>query len=165
MTARFDDAVVGAGIVGLAHAYHLARRGRRVAVFERSPRACGASIRNFGMLWPIGQPPGPLARLALRSREIWLEVLTAAGLWHDKVGSLHLAYNADEAAVLEEFAGRAAGTGLDLALLSPAEVVRRVPGGMPHGADFWLVERDGVLRRSAGGDRRITGIPVPAVRR
>jgi len=52
---RYDDMVVGAGVLGLAHAYHLTRRGRRVAVFERSPTAVGASVRNFGMLWPIGR--------------------------------------------------------------------------------------------------------------
>src|SRR5262245_66217604 len=115
MTQTFDDAVVGAGILGLAHAYHLARRGRRVAVFERSPRAQGASVRNFGMLWPIGQPPGPLAQLALRSRAVWLEVLRAAGLWHDPVGSLHLAYHDDEAAVLAGVARAAAGPGHGLA--------------------------------------------------
>jgi D-hydroxyproline dehydrogenase subunit beta len=124
---RFDDAVVGAGIVGLAHAYHLARRGRRVAVFERSPRAQGASVRNFGMLWPIGQPPGPRADLALRSRAVWLEVLAAAGLWHDPVGSLHLAYRPDEAAVIEEFVAIARGHGFEGSIVSPAEVRRKAP--------------------------------------
>src|SRR5919201_4720332 len=104
MAESFDDAVVGAGILGLAHAYHLARRGRRVAVFERGPRAQGASVRNFGMIWPIGQAPGRMHRLALRSRDHWLDVLRAADLWHAQTGSLHLAYRDDEAAVLREFA-------------------------------------------------------------
>src|SRR4051812_11901657 len=103
----YDDAVVGAGILGLAHAYHLARRGRRVVVVERGERALGASIRNFGMLWPIGQPAGPLRRLALRSLEIWHDVLRESGLWHERTGSLHLAYREDEAQVLAEFAERA----------------------------------------------------------
>jgi len=127
MNETFDDAVVGAGIIGLAHAYHLARSGRRVIVFERSPRAQGASVRNFGMLWPIGQPPGAMLQLALRSREHWLEVLRDAGLWHDPVGSLHLAYHDDEAAVLREFAATADGHGYEVSLLTPCEVTTRSP--------------------------------------
>jgi FAD dependent oxidoreductase TIGR03364 len=125
MSDTFDDAVVGAGIMGLAHAFHLARAGRRVVVFERSARACGASIRNFGMLWPIGQPAGPAYDLAARSREIWLEVLSASGLWHDRCGSLHLAYQDDEAQVLREFAAQAASVGIACELLSPSEVAGR----------------------------------------
>ena len=91
--------IVGAGIVGLAHAYAYAKRGYRVQVFERSPRATGASIRNFGMLWPIGQPSGEMTEMAHLSRRLWLEVLEAAKLPYFPEGSLHLAYHADEEAV------------------------------------------------------------------
>jgi D-hydroxyproline dehydrogenase subunit beta len=125
MTDAFDDAVVGAGIVGLAHAFHLARAGRRVVVFERSTRACGASVRNFGMLWPIGQPAGPMRAMALRSRDIWLDVLRASGLWHEPIGSLHLAYREDEAQVLKEFTQQAASNGFPRELLSAGEVAAK----------------------------------------
>ena len=126
MNRQFDVGVVGAGILGLAHAYHLARRGLRVVVFERHRRAMGASVRNFGMIWPIGQPSGERLALARRSRDLWLEVAREARLWHDPCGSLHLAYRSDEASVLEEFAA-GAGAERSCRVLSPAEIIARFP--------------------------------------
>ncbi|TAH00817.1 MAG: TIGR03364 family FAD-dependent oxidoreductase [Sphingobacteriales bacterium] len=94
--------VIGAGIVGLATARALAIKGYRVKVFERSSKAIGASIRNFGMVWPIGQPNGKLYDRALRSRSIWKELCERGNIWHEAAGSLHLAYHTDEKKVLEE---------------------------------------------------------------
>src|SRR5262245_12865107 len=104
MTKQHTDvAVVGAGIVGLAHAWAAAKRGLKVTLFERTEWAVGASIRNFGLIWPIGQPFGPAHDHAMRARELWEGVAAKAGLYRMGTGSLHLAYREDEQAVLEEF--------------------------------------------------------------
>jgi len=130
---KVDVAIVGGGIIGLAHAYVAARSGRKVAVFERNPAAAGASIRNFGMIWPIGQPVGPLRQMALRSREIWLEVLQEAKLPYLATGSLHVAYREDEAAVGREFSERAPELGYDCAWLSAPETLQRSRAVRPQG--------------------------------
>jgi D-hydroxyproline dehydrogenase subunit beta len=89
--------------VGLAHAWMASRRGLRVVLVERSAAAEGASIRNFGMIWPIGPPAGELHSLALRARELWLELDALGAVSVEQCGSIHLAHRADEMAVLEEF--------------------------------------------------------------
>lgn len=98
-----DVAVVGAGIVGLAHAYMALLKGFRVVLFERDEFAVGASVRNFGLVWPIGQEPGRGLDRALRSRAHWMQLSREAGFWLNTNGSLHLAYHEDEWSVLEEF--------------------------------------------------------------
>ncbi|MEX1041046.1 MAG: TIGR03364 family FAD-dependent oxidoreductase [Pirellulaceae bacterium] len=125
-------AVIGAGIVGLAHAWSAAKRGHRVTVFERSPQASGGSIRNFGMVWPIGQPIGPLRLVALESQAAWLELGRSAGVWVNHCGSFHLAHHADEWEVLRQFHELAAGQGIETTLLSADEVVQRTQAANPH---------------------------------
>lgn len=127
------DAVVGAGIVGLALARALARRGRDVTMFEASPAPEGASLRNFGTLWPIGQPAGERRRLALASLAIWRQVLDDAGAWSAAHGSLHVAYRDDERAVLQAFATAANADGFACQWLPPSEALARCPALRPEG--------------------------------
>lgn len=117
--------MVGGGSLGLAHAYLASKQGRSVVLFERNPRATGASIRNFGMIWPIGQPAGQMHQLALRSREIWVEALNEARLPYLPTGSLHVVYNDDEADVAREFCAIGPKLGYSCEWLKPAQVLSR----------------------------------------
>jgi FAD dependent oxidoreductase TIGR03364 len=130
---RADVAVVGGGIVGLAFAWEAARRGYSVILFDRSARPEGASVRNFGMIWPIGQPPGPDYQRALRSRARWLELKSKAGLWVAECGSLHAAHHNDEDVVLREFADLAPAHGIACTYLSAEDAARQFPALNPDG--------------------------------
>lgn len=77
---RFDLIVIGAGIVGLAHALLGARAGLRVAVLDRDAQANGASIRNFGFVTVTGQGFPDTWRRARQARDIWAEIAPQAGI-------------------------------------------------------------------------------------
>lgn len=130
MSNQRSAIVIGAGIAGLALTRALCVRGYKVTVFERNQRAVGASIRNFGMIWPIGQLEGALLDAAMLSRSIWKSICEESGIWHSETGSLHLAYQDDELAVMEEFAALSQGD-RDCVLLNKEETLRRSPAVNP----------------------------------
>jgi FAD dependent oxidoreductase TIGR03364 len=119
--------VVGAGIVGLATARALAIKGYAVRVFDRTHQAVGASIRNFGMIWPIGQPGGKLYERAINSRNIWREIAERGVITCNNCGSLHLAYHEDEWIVLQELYKAFHAEGRDVSLLNPARTLEASP--------------------------------------
>ena len=150
MKSTFDVAVVGAGITGLAHAWMAARRGLSVALFDRHPQAERASVRNFGIILPIGQPTGARRELALQGRRYWQELAESTGIWTNECGSLHLAYRADELAVLEEFCDQSA-TEYDIRMLTPKEVLEQSPAANPDGllGAMWSSSEMGINPGSA----------------
>lgn len=146
--------IVGAGIAGLAHAWSAAQRGHQVTVFERAPKASGASIRNFGMIWVIGQPDH-LHSIAMNSRDRWLQAAEQAGFWIATCGSLHLAHHDDEWQVLSEYLSEHRDTprAEHLRLLNRSETLGRTPGANPDG-----------LRGSLWSDTECCVDPTSAVR-
>ena len=100
---KFDLAIVGAGILGLACALAAVRRKLKVVVIERDTRPRQASIRNFGFITVTGQDREGVWSRARRSRDVWLEVATRAGIQIVQTGQWVAAQRPEAAAVLEAF--------------------------------------------------------------
>lgn len=143
--------VVGAGIVGMATARALAIKGYAVKIFERTHRATGASIRNFGMIWPIGQPEGRLYDRAMRSRSIWQSIGDSGAFWYEPAGSMHLAYHDDEWKVLQELYEQFTAN-RSVELLNPQQVKERscavvtenLKGGLYSGSELIVDPREAI---------------------
>ncbi len=134
----YDLAVVGAGIVGLAHAHAAHKRGLKVAVIERSTAITGSSVRNFGHVG-TGMHVGVAREYADLTRSAWLELAPLAGFWLRPSGALLIARHADELAVLEE-----SGAG---ELLTATQVDSMVPvvgavGGLRSDPDLQIDPRE-----------------------
>jgi FAD dependent oxidoreductase TIGR03364 len=123
---NYDIAIVGAGIVGLAHALAASRLGLSTIVIDRDQRAVGASIRNFGFVTVTGQQNGDCWRRAMRSRDIWEEIAPQAGIPVLQHGLAVVARRPEAAAVLDAFR-RHPVMGEGCELLTPAQGRARFP--------------------------------------
>jgi FAD dependent oxidoreductase TIGR03364 len=149
---RFDLIVVGAGIVGLAHALLAARAGLAVGVVERDARANGASVRNFGFVTVSGQGHPDTWRRARRARAVWAEVCAAAGIPVLQRGLLMAARRAEAEAVIAEFAAGPMGEGCRILrgakLPEPMQAARiRAALHSPH--ELRVESRDAIPRLAA----------------
>jgi D-hydroxyproline dehydrogenase subunit beta len=137
--AKSDVLIVGAGIVGLAHASAALARGLSVIIIDRDDRAVGASVRNFGHCCVTAQS-GELLDLALVAREKWIAHSAAAGFFSVASGALAIARSAAELAVLSELAStREPG---QVELLTAADASDRVRSGAEHSIVGGAVLRD-----------------------
>ena len=126
-----DVLIVGAGIIGLAHATEALRRGLSVTIIDRDARAVGASIRNFGHCCITAQS-GDLLELALVARERWMHFSERAGFFSVASGALAIARSGEELAVLEELsASREPG---QVAMLGASAARQRVSAGADSAA-------------------------------
>jgi D-hydroxyproline dehydrogenase subunit beta len=127
MNRIYDLAVVGGGILGLAHAYVAARSGQRVVLIERDRSANGASIRNFGFITVTGQERGTSWELARRTRDIWAQIAPAARIAVEQQGLYLTARSPEALAVIEAFLATEMGEGCSL---MSAQAFRALAGGL-----------------------------------
>ncbi|MBN3520039.1 TIGR03364 family FAD-dependent oxidoreductase [Algoriphagus lutimaris] len=153
MSSTSSAIVIGAGIVGLSVTRALQAKGWKVTVIERHPQAQGASVRNFGMIWPIGQAQGPAYQRAKRAREIWIEMSQKAEFFAEKTGSLHLAYTDLEMQVVEEYVAAMKGVKSAEALtpeqtqeISPATKLEGLKGALWSDEEMIVDPREAVFK-------------------
>ena len=130
-----DVVVVGGGLIGLSCAWRMARAGLRVTVCDPTPGE-RTSIVAAGMLAPVTEVEfgeEDLLALNLASAEAWPGF--AAELEHDSglpaglypSGTLAVAYDRDDTAVLDRLATYQRKLGLDVEQLTGRETRRREP--------------------------------------
>jgi glycine oxidase len=114
-------AVVGAGIIGSAVSYELARRGVRVDVFDGRRAGAGATHATAGVLAPFieAPAPGPLQELALESFRLYddfvAEVQATAGVAveYRRCGTFEFAEAPDDRSRLDRVASLAQAAGFE----------------------------------------------------
>lgn len=116
MSTDFDAIVVGAGAVGLACGYALARQGQSVAVLECERRVgAGISSRNSEVIHAgLHYPPGSLkARFCVEGRRLLYAFLDRYQVAYDKCGKLIVATQDSELPGLDALAARGEANGVE----------------------------------------------------
>src|SRR6266700_396639 len=103
MSDVFDALIIGAGIVGTACAYELAKAGLSVAIIERDTVGSGATAAGMGHIVVMDDSPAQLA-LTRYSQTLWDEFVADAPQAHEysQCGTLWLASDTEEMQALQQ---------------------------------------------------------------
>ena len=152
-----DVVVVGAGVIGLAIAFELARAGRHVLVLERAHAGSGATSAAGGMLAPVSEAdietgaPLALAQESLRRYPRFVadvEEISGLRCGLRREGTLWVAVHRDDQEELSHLQGTLRERGLPAESLSAEEVAElephlspRVLGGLRVASDHQVDPR------------------------
>lgn len=153
MHKTYDIAVIGGGLVGMAIAYGLAKRGQKVVVCDGEDGSLRAARGNFGLVWVQGKGSActNYARWSLHSANTWQgladELLdrTGVSVGFERPGGFNIAQTPEELAVKVDSMSKlfAAEPDLKFEVLDRAELARRLPAVGPDVAGAIYSPNDG----------------------
>ena len=125
MTARYDAVVVGAGAMGSAAAWWLARRGRSVALVEQFEAGhTRGSSHGASRIFRYAYDDPVMVRLVMEARPLWDELQDDAGeTLLDQIGAL----DHGDPPTVEALAAAMAAAGVPNEAMPPAAAGERWP--------------------------------------
>jgi len=128
---KIDIAIIGAGVVGLAVAAQLAKKGRLVYVIERHSSFGQETSSRHSEVMHAGiyyTPASLKAKTCLEGNRLLYEVCRKNKIPHKRCGKLIVANSKDEEKVLEELFENAKNNGVEgLEILSKEKIKKMEP--------------------------------------
>ena len=159
-SSEYDFAVVGGGLVGMAIAWGLARRGRKRGRARRRRRRLSRRAGNFALVWVqskgVGLPnmrSGPCNLAALAELAQTLKSETGLDVCFPRPGGLHLLLSEREvgnrANALKRLHNQPGMQGFDYEILDHDEVEKMLPQIGPDVVGASFCPADGHVQRAA----------------
>ncbi len=125
---QFDVIIVGAGALGVFHAYHCLKAGKKVLLLEKDRQAQEATVRNFGQVVPSGHAPDSEWHSYGRAATALYKAIQAEfPIGIRQQGSCYIAATESEMAVLEEMQQKFAAADYDCTLWTAEQVAQHYP--------------------------------------
>lgn len=134
MNKASDVIVIGAGVVGCAAAYYLAKRGVKVTVLERREVACGASGRNGSGARQSGRDNRELPLAMFGVKHIWPTLGEELGedIEYIQNGNMRLGKTEKDREALEELVRQNSSLGLDVRMVYGQDIRELIPDVSPE---------------------------------
>jgi glycine/D-amino acid oxidase-like deaminating enzyme len=159
---RFEVGIIGAGAVGCAVAYSLAKRRVPVLVLDRGGAGGGASAATSARVWAHTEDPPDVARMIARAAQRFPGLQEEIGpVEFLRTGGLAPVLTADEERRAQDLVARQAAAGLSARWLSREETLRLEPAltplvrGATYSPDDGSVNPFLLVRRLVGAARRL----------
>lgn len=153
MASPIDIVVVGAGVVGCAIAYELARRGASVRIVDDRLPGMGATQASAGVLAPFieARDGGPILELTARSLTLFDAFVSQVvedgeTVAYERTGTLDVALQGDSMRQFAATARMLAARGIEAELLDPARVREHEPELSKEAVGGLLIPTHGFVR-------------------